>query len=81
MGSKEEPGMSWVGRAAAIGALAMAAGILLFLAFDYLHDPTDPWERISWTFPRVSQFWTYKQDDYLKGPAYDRNSPPCKFCD
>ncbi|MFN2384985.1 MAG: hypothetical protein ABR576_01630 [Thermoanaerobaculia bacterium] len=39
----------------ALPALAMAAGILLFLAFDYLHDPTDPWERIGWTFPRVSQ--------------------------
>jgi len=33
------------------------------------------------TYPNVSQFWTYKQDEYLKGPAYDRNSPPCKFCE
>jgi len=33
------------------------------------------------TYPNVSQFWTYKQDDYLKAPAYDRSYPPCKFCD
>ena len=28
------------------------------------------------TYPNVSQFWTYKQDDYLKAPAYDRSYPP-----
>ena len=33
------------------------------------------------TYPNVSQFWTYKQDEYLKAPAYDRNYPPCKFCE
>ncbi len=33
------------------------------------------------TYPNVSQFWTYKQDEYLKLPAYDRNYPPCKFCE
>ncbi len=33
------------------------------------------------TYPNVSQFWTYKQDEYLKAPAYDRNTPPCKFCE
>jgi branched-chain amino acid transport system substrate-binding protein len=33
------------------------------------------------TYPNVSQFWTYKQDEYLKAPAYDRNNPPCKSCD
>jgi branched-chain amino acid transport system substrate-binding protein len=33
------------------------------------------------TYPNVSQFWTYKQDEFLKAPAYDRNSPPCKFCE
>lgn len=39
----------------ALPALATAAGILAFLAFDYLHDAADPWERIGWTLPRVSQ--------------------------
>jgi branched-chain amino acid transport system substrate-binding protein len=33
------------------------------------------------TYPNVSQFWTYQQDEYLKAPAYDRNYPPCKFCE
>jgi branched-chain amino acid transport system substrate-binding protein len=32
------------------------------------------------TFPAVSQFWTYKPDEYLKAPAYSRDYPPCKHC-
>lgn len=32
------------------------------------------------TFPNVSQFWTYKPEDFLKQPVYDRNYPPCKHC-
>jgi branched-chain amino acid transport system substrate-binding protein len=30
------------------------------------------------TYPMVSQFWTYKPDEFLKAPAYDRNHPPAK---
>ncbi len=30
------------------------------------------------TYPMVSQFWTYKPDEFLKTPAYDRNHPPIK---
>jgi branched-chain amino acid transport system substrate-binding protein len=33
------------------------------------------------TYPNVSQFWTYNREEYLKAPVYDRNYPPCKFCD
>jgi len=33
------------------------------------------------TYPNVSQFWTYNQSEYLKTPVYDRNYPPCKFCE
>jgi hypothetical protein len=36
-------------------ALALTGGLLLFLAFDYLHDENTPSERIHWTTPRVSQ--------------------------
>ena len=36
---------------------------------------------VIYTYPNVSQFWTYKQDEYLKAPPYDRNYPPCKFCE
>ncbi|MBI4246423.1 MAG: ABC transporter substrate-binding protein [Candidatus Rokubacteria bacterium] len=30
------------------------------------------------TYPLVSQFWTYKPDEFLKTPPYDRNYPPAK---
>jgi len=40
---------------AALPGLALAVGLLGFLAFDYLHDVTDPAVRIGWTLPRVSQ--------------------------
>jgi branched-chain amino acid transport system substrate-binding protein len=30
------------------------------------------------TYPMVSQFWTYKPDEFLKAPAYDRSNPPAK---
>ncbi len=33
------------------------------------------------TYPMVSQFWTYKKEDYLRQPLYDRNNPPCRFCE
>ena len=33
------------------------------------------------TYPNVSQFWTYNREEYLKTPVYDRNYPPCKFCE
>jgi branched-chain amino acid transport system substrate-binding protein len=30
------------------------------------------------TYPMVSQFWTYKPEEFLKSPPYDRNYPPVK---
>ena len=42
-------------RRAALPALAVFAGTLLFLLFDYLHDAGDPSVRIGWTMPRVTQ--------------------------
>ena len=30
------------------------------------------------TYPMVSQFWTYKPDEFLKTPAYDRGYPPVR---
>jgi branched-chain amino acid transport system substrate-binding protein len=32
------------------------------------------------TFPTVSQFWTYRPDEFLKNPVYSREWPPCKGC-
>ena len=59
-------GLSWIlpflllvaARPAAVRllpALALCAGLLAFLVFDYLHDREDPAIRITWTAPRVSQ--------------------------
>jgi branched-chain amino acid transport system substrate-binding protein len=30
------------------------------------------------TYPDVGQFWTYKQDEFLKNPVYGRDFPPSK---
>jgi branched-chain amino acid transport system substrate-binding protein len=30
------------------------------------------------TYPDVSQFWTYKPDDFLKNPVYSRDFPPAR---
>ena len=35
---------------------------------------------VIFTFPSVSQFWTYKPDDFLKNPVYSRYFPPCTKC-
>jgi branched-chain amino acid transport system substrate-binding protein len=32
------------------------------------------------TFPSVSQFWTYKSEEFLKNPVYSRDNPPCRHC-
>ena len=32
------------------------------------------------TFPGVSQFWTYKPEEFLKNPVYSRDFPPCTHC-
>ena len=31
------------------------------------------------TYPDVSQFWTYKPEEFLKQPVYSRNNPPARF--
>ena len=33
---------------------------------------------IIYTYPMVPQFWTYKPEEFLKTPVYDRNYPPVK---
>ncbi len=33
------------------------------------------------SYPNVSQFWTYKPEEFLKNPVYDREKyPGCRFC-
>jgi branched-chain amino acid transport system substrate-binding protein len=33
---------------------------------------------VAYTYPNVSQFWTYKPEEYLKNPPYSRDYPPAK---
>ena len=33
---------------------------------------------VVYTYPNVSQFWTYKPEEYLKNPPYTREYPPAK---
>jgi len=35
---------------------------------------------VIYTYPRVSQFWKYNKEEYLRQPSYDRENPPCRFC-
>jgi branched-chain amino acid transport system substrate-binding protein len=35
---------------------------------------------VIFTYPRVSQFWTYNPEAFLKQPVYSRDFPPCKHC-
>ena len=32
------------------------------------------------TIPAVSQFWTYRPEEFLKQPVYSRDFPPCRAC-
>lgn len=36
---------------------------------------------VIYTYPKVSQFWTYDPQQYLKQPAYSKDFPPCTHCD
>jgi branched-chain amino acid transport system substrate-binding protein len=31
-------------------------------------------------YENVSQFWTYKPEEFLKQPVYSREFPACKYC-
>jgi len=33
---------------------------------------------VIYTYPNVSQFWTYKAEEFLKNPVYSRDFPPAK---
>lgn len=38
------------------------------------------WNTVVHTYPAVSQFWTYRPEEFLKQPVYSRDFPPCKHC-
>ena len=34
------------------------------------------------TYPNVNQFWTYRPEEFLKNPVYDRDTfPGCRYCE
>jgi branched-chain amino acid transport system substrate-binding protein len=39
------------------------------------------WNTVIKTYPHVSQFWTFGQAAFLKQPVYNRDYPPCKYCE
>ena len=39
------------------------------------------WNTVIKTYPKVSQFWTEGKAKFLAHPVYDRDYPPCKFCE
>ena len=45
------------------------------------YDKDELWNVVIKTYPHVSQFWTYGKDKFLAQPVYDRDFPPCKYCE
>jgi branched-chain amino acid transport system substrate-binding protein len=45
------------------------------------YDKDELWNTVIKTYPDVSQFWTYGKEAFLKQPVYNRDFPPCKFCE
>jgi branched-chain amino acid transport system substrate-binding protein len=44
------------------------------------YEKDELWNTVIKTYPKVSQFWTYGKEKFLAQPVYDRDFPPCKFC-
>ena len=44
------------------------------------YDKDELWNTVIKTYPNVSQFWTYGKEAFLKQPVYNRDFPPCKYC-
>ena len=45
------------------------------------YDKDELWNTVIKTYPNVDQFYTYGKDKFLAQPVYDKNFPPCKFCE
>jgi branched-chain amino acid transport system substrate-binding protein len=45
------------------------------------YDKDELWNVVIKTYPKVSQFWTEGKEKFLAHPVYDRDYPPCKFCE
>ena len=45
------------------------------------YDKDELWNTVIKTYPNVNQFGQFKQDEFLATPVYNRDYPPCKFCE
>ena len=45
------------------------------------YEKDELWNTVIKTYPKVSQFWTEGKEKFLAHPVYDRDYPPCKFCE
>src|SRR5262245_21577125 len=45
------------------------------------YEKDELWNTVIKTYPNVGQFWTYDKAAFLKQPVYNRDFPPCKFCE
>jgi branched-chain amino acid transport system substrate-binding protein len=45
------------------------------------YDQDELWNTVIKTYPNVSQFWRWSEEEFLKQPVYSRDYPPCNFCE
>ena len=44
------------------------------------YDKDELWNTVIKTYANVNQFGQFNKDEFLKTPVYNRDYPPCKFC-
>jgi branched-chain amino acid transport system substrate-binding protein len=45
------------------------------------YDKEELWNTVIKTYPNVSQYWTYGKQKFLAQPVYNKDFPPCKYCE
>jgi branched-chain amino acid transport system substrate-binding protein len=44
------------------------------------YDKDELWNTVIKTYPNVTQFGQFNKDEFLKDPVYNRDVPPCRYC-
>jgi branched-chain amino acid transport system substrate-binding protein len=44
------------------------------------YDKDELWNTVIKTYPNINQFGQFKKEEFLATPVYNRDYPPCKFC-
>jgi branched-chain amino acid transport system substrate-binding protein len=44
------------------------------------YDKDELWNTVIKTYPNVGQFGQFKKEEFLKDPVYNRDVPPCRYC-